>query len=306
MQIHLSPALLTSLIPLAIFCLCVFVPIGIVVWIRGRQTRGKKNPLNFDLLRSPGQSLKEEIEGISEKIAEHLFVMFIVPLALYTAIVSEFALTSTPPSSFLLIVYLGAAVGTAVVFSLKIFRLMHTRTHYRLGYDCELMVGQGLHSLLAEGFRVFHDFPGDGFNIDHIAIGPTGVFAIETKGRAKSSKAENRNWEVRYDGRQLAFPGWTETRPITQAVDQAKWLCAWLCQATGSETPVEPVLAVPGWYIKRTGPGGLRVYNGKNPGFLARGVQVLSDEQIQAIAFQVERQCRAVATTAYQMDSAKK
>ena len=91
MQIHLSPALLTSLIPLAIFCLCVFVPIGIVVWIRGRQTRGKKNPLNFDLLRSPGQSLKEEIEGISEKIAEHLFVMFIVPLALYTAIVSEFA-----------------------------------------------------------------------------------------------------------------------------------------------------------------------------------------------------------------------
>jgi hypothetical protein len=224
---------------------------------------------------------------------------------MYAIVVSQY-LTSTPPSPFLLILYLGVALGLSVFFSLKIFRLMHTRTHYRLGYDCELMVGQGLHSLLAEGFRVFHDFPGDGFNIDHIAIGPTGVFAIETKGRAKSTTVENRNWEVRYDGRQLAFPGWTETRPITQAVDQAKWLRTWLCQATGSETPVEPVLAVPGWYIKRSGPGGLRVYNGKNPGFLAKGTQVLSAEQIRAIAFQVERQCRTVATTAYPTETAKK
>ena len=305
MQIHLSPALLTSFIPLGIFCLCVFLPAGIVLWVRGRQTRGKKHPLNFDLLRSPGQSLKERIEELTEKITDYLLFMFIGPLALYAIVVSQY-LTSTPPSPFLLILYLGVALGLSVFFSLKIFRLLRTRTHYRLGYDCELMVGQGLHSLLAERFRVFHDFPADGFNIDHIAIGPTGVFAIETKGRAKSSKAENRNWEVRYDGRQLAFPGWTETRPITQAVDQARWLRTWLCQATGSETPVEPVLAVPGWYIKRTGPGGPRVYNGKNPTPLARGAQLLSDEQIQAIAFQVERQCRTVATTAYQTDTAKK
>ena len=231
--------------------------------------------------------------------------MFIGPLALYAIVVSQY-LTSTPPSPFLLILYLGVALGLSVFFSLKIFRLMRTRTHYRLGYDCELMVGQGLHTLLAEGFRVFHDFPADGFNIDHIAIGPTGVFAIETKGRAKSSTVENRNWEVRYDGRQLAFPGWTETRPITQAVDQAKWLRTWLCQTTGNETPVEPVLAVPGWYIKRTGPGGPRAYNGKSPDFLAKGAQVLPAERIRAIAFQVEQQCRTVATTAYQTDTGKK
>lgn len=288
MQIHLSPAFLTGLIPLAIIGLCALVPAGIIIWIRSHQTRGKKNPLNFDLLRSPGQSLKERIEEINDRISDYLTFMFMGPLALYAIVVSQY-LTSAPPSPFLLILYLGVALGLSVFFSLKIFRLMRTRTHYRLGYDCELMVGQGLHTLLAKGFRVFHDFPGDGFNIDHIAIGPTGVFAIETKGRAKSSKAENRNWEVRYDGRQLAFPGWTETRPITQAVEQARWLRTWLCQATGSETPVEPVLAVPGWYIKRTGSGGPRAYNGKSPDFLAKGAQVLSAERIRGIAFQVER-----------------
>ena len=305
MQIHLSPAFLTGLIPLALIGLCALVPAGIIILIRSHQTRGKKNPLNFELLRSPGQSLKERIEEINDRISDYLTFMFMGPLAMYAIVVSQY-LTSTPPSPFLLILYLGVALGLSVFFSLKIFRLMRTRTHYRLGYDCELMVGQGLHSLLAEGFRVFHDFPADGFNIDHIAIGPTGVFAIETKGRAKSSTVENRNWEVRYDGRQLAFPGWTETRPITQAVDQAKWLRTWLCQTTGNETPVEPVLAVPGWYIKRTGPGGPRAYNGKSPDFLAKGAQVLPAERIRAIAFQVEQQCRTVATTAYQTDTGKK
>nr|MBP7517881.1 NERD domain-containing protein [Desulfobulbus sp.] len=291
--------------PLALIGLCALVPAGIIILIRSHQTRGKKNPLNFELLRSPGQSLKERIEEINDRISDYLTFMFMGPLAMYAIVVSQY-LTSTPPSPFLLILYLGVALGLSVFFSLKIFRLMRTRTHYRLGYDCELMVGQGLHTLLAEGFRVFHDFPADGFNIDHIAIGPTGVFAIETKGRAKSSTVENRNWEVRYDGRQLAFPGWTETRPITQAVDQAKWLRTWLCQTTGNETPVEPVLAVPGWYIKRTGPGGPRAYNGKSPNFLAKGAQVLPAERIRAIAFQVEQQCRTVATTAYQTDTGKK
>ena len=305
MQIHLSPAFLTGLIPLALIGLCALVPAGIIILIRSHQTRGKKNPLNFELLRSPGQSLKERIEEINDRISDYLTFMFMGPLAMYAIVVSQY-LTSTPPSPFLLILYLGVALGLSVFFSLKIFKLMRTRTHYRLGYDCELMVGQGLHTLLAEGFRVFHDFPADGFNIDHIAIGPTGVFAIETKGRAKSSTVENRNWEVRYDGRQLAFPGWTETRPITQAVDQAKWLRTWLCQTTGNETPVEPVLAVPGWYIKRTGPGGPRAYNGKSPDFLAKGAQVLPAERIRAIAFQVEQQCRTVATTAYQTDTGKK
>ena len=305
MQIHLSPAFLTGLIPLALIGLCALVPAGIIILIRSHQTRGKKNPLNFELLRSPGQSLKERIEEINDRISDYLTFMFMGPLAMYAIVVSQY-LTSTPPSPLLLILYLGVALGLSVFFSLKIFKLMRTRTHYRLGYDCELMVGQGLHTLLAEGFRVFHDFPADGFNIDHIAIGPTGVFAIETKGRAKSSTVENRNWEVRYDGRQLAFPGWTETRPITQAVDQAKWLRTWLCQTTGNETPVEPVLAVPGWYIKRTGPGGPRAYNGKSPDFLAKGAQVLPAERIRAIAFQVEQQCRTVATTAYQTDTGKK
>ena len=66
------------------------------------------------------------------------------------------------------------------------------------------------------------------------------------------------------------------------------------------------MLAVPGWYIKRTGPKGLRAFNCKKPGFLAQRTQLLSPQQIDAIAFQIDRRCRTVAITAYQADSVKK
>jgi hypothetical protein len=37
----------------------------------------------------------------------------------------------------------------------------------RTGYDAELAVGQELDRLMRQGTIVFHDFPADGFNLDH-------------------------------------------------------------------------------------------------------------------------------------------
>jgi hypothetical protein len=38
----------------------------------------------------------------------------------------------------------------------------------RAGYDAELAVGQELDKLMREGAWVFHDVPGENFNIDHV------------------------------------------------------------------------------------------------------------------------------------------
>ena len=44
---------------------------------------------------------------------------------------------------------------------------------------------------MRDGFAVFHDVPGDkAFNVDHVVIGPQGVFAVETKGRGKPASRE--------------------------------------------------------------------------------------------------------------------
>jgi hypothetical protein len=46
-------------------------------------------------------------------------------------------------------------------------------------------VGQFLERLRDDGARVFHDVPGEGFNLDHVVISPHGLCAIETKTYSK-------------------------------------------------------------------------------------------------------------------------
>jgi hypothetical protein len=55
----------------------------------------------------------------------------------------------------------------------------------RRGADAEAAVGNVLDSLVSEGYGVLHDVDSIvSGNIDHIVLGPTGVFIIETKSRS--------------------------------------------------------------------------------------------------------------------------
>jgi len=54
---------------------------------------------------------------------------------------------------------------------------------WRVGAEGERRTARHLEGLVEAGFIVLHDrkVPGYGGNVDHVAIGPTGVWAIETK-----------------------------------------------------------------------------------------------------------------------------
>ena len=49
------------------------------------------------------------------------------------------------------------------------------------GLDGEIIVGKSLVEDLPDTFRVIHDLNTQFGNLDHIVVGPTGVFAVETK-----------------------------------------------------------------------------------------------------------------------------
>lgn len=44
----------------------------------------------------------------------------------------------------------------------------------------QLQIAQALEELRKFGYRVFHDLKRDGHHLDHVIVGPSGVFAIET------------------------------------------------------------------------------------------------------------------------------
>jgi hypothetical protein len=168
----------------------------------------------------------------------------------------------------------------------------------RLGIDAELAVGQELDQLMRDGAAVFHDLPGDKFNIDHVVIAPQGVFAVETKGYAKPNRGGGTaDATVVFDGKSLAFPDWSSSKPIEQADRQARWLADWLTSATGEPVHVAPALALPGWYVERKGRGPVLVFSGRElRGHLlkARTAQPLSAEQMRRVTHQVEQRCRDV------------
>jgi hypothetical protein len=166
-----------------------------------------------------------------------------------------------------------------------------------LGYEGEIAVGQELNQLMRDGYYVYHDFPAEKFNIDHIVVGASGVFAVETKARSKpTSKDRKADAKVKYDGNCLKFPKGTDIESIQQAKRQAEWLSKWLRSAVGEAVKVRPVVALPGWFVERVASGGIPVINPKNFRSIAKpkNGSNLSDRMISRIIHQLERKCRDV------------
>jgi hypothetical protein len=95
-----------------------------------------------------------------------------------------------------------------------------------MGLLGEQAVAEQLQPLFADGYRIFHDVPGDGkWNIDHVVVGPAGVFAIETKYRTKQpGKASERDHEAIFDGNKIQFPSGYDAEAPEQARRNARWL----------------------------------------------------------------------------------
>lgn len=289
--------LFIQLIPLALFFLPLTVPIGIVFWIR-HQRKGRRNPLTYQMLRAPGESISQRIDLLSNDIDLNLTMSGIVPLLCYSMYLSTRYIANNQISPVIFVVLSAAFLA---YFGVRLNKAYVQRHKEQLGLDCERSVGQELNQLMLDGCRVFHDVQADSFNIDHVVIASNGVFAIETKGRSKPDRGRGQeDVLVTYEGQTLQFPTWREREPIEQAKRQAAWLSGWLSKAVGEQVLVKPVLALPGWFVDRKSKDFL-IYNGKNPQYLMKIAteKPLSPEMIQRVAHQLDQQCRDIAPQAY-------
>ncbi len=272
-----------------------------VAFYKKRLQSKRRNPINNNLLRSPGESLRHRIEDVNLDISAYLSLVTILPLMLYTLYIKFSSFKSL--SLFVDVFYLLLSFSSIIYIIFKLIKLVTIKAKLSLGYDAELAVGQELNSMVRDGYWVFHDVPAENYNIDHVLVGAAGVFAIETKGRSKlEQKAGKANHRVVYDGNKLDFPGWSETKPLEQASRQAKSLQTWLSSAVGEDVQVKPVLVLPGWFVERNSGAGMIVLNGKNPNSVLGRVygNPLDDKLIKRIAYQLDQRCRTVKTQALQ------
>jgi hypothetical protein len=269
---------------------------GIIYLFRFFKKRKKlRSSLTQNLLRSPGQSLLYKLDAINADLTAHLSSALVAPLAIYALHISISYFGGARESDLRIGITACAALGFFVFSTSKAIKLLRDRRALRLGYEGKLLVGQELEQLRHDGFYVYHDFRADTFNIDHIVVGAKGVFAVETKTRSKSM-AKNRveDATVEYDGRMLYYPKGDDFKTIEQAESQATWLSNWLGKAIGEPLAVRAIVALPGWFIKRTSSEGIPVANPKQFASLFEHIhpQSLSDPIITRITHQLDQACR--------------
>lgn len=265
-----------NLLLLAAAVLPVLALLGIVLGWRFLADRDRRRlPVNFKLLNSPGDGLRQEIERHDEKMNEAgMIVILVGPMTLAAWLVTQVKRLdgglswSTWDWMFVAIV-----IGGTVWAARSFIHHGKLRRRYREALAAERATAQNLTPLMAEGCMVFHDFPADRFNIDHIVVAPHTVYAVETKSRRKPVVGGKAAAKVGYDGRALSFPTHAETKPVEQAKAQAEWLRRFLTSALGEPVGVVPVLALPGWYVELSREGSraeVIVNNLRNPLFLMR------------------------------------
>ena len=301
MTLFLSAQIVLPIIVLGI----LFVFVNIYRFVQLRKKR--RSPFtDAALLRLPGHSLNNQIEELSENLNLYIFGIFFSAMVFTQIIVllSELKGVAPYPSKFPL--HYGMLIIILGVLLYKISKCLTYRNKLRLGYEGELVTAQELHQLMPEGNYVYHDFPAGNFNIDHVVVGPAGVFAVETKTRSKRTSGDNiKEARAEYNGKEIVFPGFRDNRYLDQAQRQAKWLSKWLTSATGEHVEVFPVVSLPGWYIERkTGYNGTFVVNPKQLKSVIRSKSNhrIDSKKIHQINHQLEAKCRDIEIKSKQYD----
>ena len=213
------------------------------MWL-AKSKHQKKSPLIYKPLRLAGQSLDEEIRRLNENF---LFNWATVAVLIVCLAVSEWLkwYYAMPPQPIPI-----TTLAVMAIFAVA-WRFFRFRTQIRLlklGRDGERVVGECLDELREKGYKVFHDLVGGDFNVDHVIIGPSGVFTIETKTISKPVKRDAR---ITYTDGQLKADGRVfERNPISQVRAGAQWIKKILKESTGKEFHVHPVVLFPGWFIE--------------------------------------------------------
>ncbi|HET9377531.1 MAG TPA: nuclease-related domain-containing protein [Chthoniobacterales bacterium] len=264
------------------------------LWIGGiklrRKFRKERHPISEKIRRSPGYSLRLEVDQLQETYLEWVGILCFAPMFLTACV---FATSKTLISSWLLAILIACIVGTCL-WRLTFWH-RKLRAH-RLGLAGELIVAQYLDELREHGYKIFHDYPLERSNVDHVVVGPTGVFAIETKTRRKRSGANGtEDYKVCFDGQKLVYPHCVDRRGSEQAKRQAEMISSLLHRRLGYKVHVAPVLALPGWYVTEKVKSNLQVLNPKLlAGRILAAKRLLSADEIRNISNAIDENCRGV------------
>lgn len=238
----------------------------------------KHSPLKITPLRSPGQSLEEKFNDILyvDMMMRVLFIFFVFSIAFYDWTRIYFNAPPHPLTWFII------GVGISIYYYKELRNFWKELKNTGLGINGEKTVGQSLEYLRSSDYKVFHDIVTEKGNIDHVIVGPGGVFTVETKTRS----ILNEDLNVIFNGIEVIIDGFSDKKPITQARGEAYWLEKFISKNAKMEVKVKPIVIYPGRFVKQiVSSPDIWVLNEKAlPSYLANERVSLSSENIALLS----------------------
>jgi len=212
-----------------------------------RKAVDSRLPVRHELPSEPGATLREAIFDHTLTFAM-LFGVATGVGSCALAIASAVLLSRGKSFWLVTILCFIAAIGLGYV-AIRRFRRLVEPMH--VGLHGERAVAFVLRDLERQGYSVFHDVPSlkrpNEANIDHVVIGPTGIYAIETKTIRKRGSQHT----IEFNEQGLSIDGHVlQSNPIPQARAVADDLVHILDRFAGQKCPVQPAVALPGWFVR--------------------------------------------------------
>ncbi len=237
--------------------------------------------------RRAGESLSEERERrVYDNLPAIIYSPFLFWFVYLTQKFQQWNHTGPQPQLWLWI-----AIITTVVAAIWLWRLFPIARRFNRGERGELYVADVLEELRMDGYKPIHDIVGNGFNVDHVIVGPAGVFAIETKYRSGKGQITFRNTEGVFVGGRLE-----EKDCLRQARGSAAAISNLIHDNCGRRQWVVPIVVFVGhWKIRNDWRDtGMRVFTPEGLLHYIRNQEpALIKREIELIASHLERSAKS-------------
>ena len=199
-------------------------------------------PVEGPLRRLPGQSIRDERERLfDDKVMGYFFAFIIAWLFAAWQWLYNWTGSRPNPEAATLI-----AIVVTVYCAYRIWRVYPEFRNLNLGEKGERRVSEVLRTLRDKDYVTFDDLLLGGVNIDHVVVGPGGVYAAETK---TYSLFGNGSAAITAEGLLQLGGKPALNDPLKQARSSAALVSAELRRWMQRDIWVNPVLVLPGWRI---------------------------------------------------------
>lgn len=195
-------------------------------------------------LRNPGEALlQRRMLMVMEEIG--IWIIAIGIFGIFTALEWLRWFSEMPPRPY---VSTAILLMLGIVGMIHVWRVLRKIRNYDLGLLGERYMGERLSELYADGYHIIHDVPCGKMNIDHVIIGPAGIFTIETKMARKEVDQLN---EITHTDKGVLMNGkrgWAG-KAVWEAQKEVEYLQGILTKEGGACPPIQPIVVYPGWYV---------------------------------------------------------